>query len=73
RMRKSVPAQAGDLLYILRRDVPTEADADPKAVYLESVGVARVEEVLSWRWVRLRVLKSVTDASPGDLLSRSPL
>ncbi|MCX5797870.1 MAG: hypothetical protein NTY77_20460 [Elusimicrobia bacterium] len=72
-MKKAAPVRVGDLLYVLRRDVPTEADADPDALYLERIGVVRVESVLPKGRVSLRVLKSATEVSPADLLSRTPL
>ncbi len=73
RMKRSGSVRVGDSLYVLRRDVATEADADVHALYLERIGVARVESVLSNRRVRLRVLKAVCEMAPADLLSRSPL
>ena len=73
RMRRAATVLVGDLLYVLRRDVPTEADADSQALYLERIGVVQVESVLPKRRVRLRVLKSVSEVAPSDLLSRMPL
>jgi hypothetical protein len=72
-IKKGVAVKAGDLLYVLRQDVATESDADPDALYLEQIGVARVESVLPMRRVRLRVLKSADEVAPDDLLSRMPL
>jgi hypothetical protein len=73
RMRRVAPVKVGDLLYVLRRDVATDADEDPDALYLERIGVAQVEAVLPRRRVLLRVLKSVSEVAPDDLLSRTPL
>jgi len=73
RMKSVAPVRVGDLLYVLRRGVATEADADPDALYLERIGVVQVESVLPKGRVRLRVLKSVSEVAPADLLSRVPL
>jgi hypothetical protein len=73
RMKRAGSVKVGDLLYVLRRDVATEADADPQALYLERIGVVRAEAVLPKRRVRLRVLKASSEVAPTDLLSRVPL
>jgi hypothetical protein len=73
RMRRRVPVKVGDVLYVLRRDVSTDADEGPDALFLERIGVAQVEAVLPKRRVLLRVLKSVSEVAPDDLLSRVPL
>lgn len=67
------PVRVGDLLYVLRQDAPTEADAERDGVYLLRVGLARAESVRSKGRVRLRVLKAGSEVAPGDLLSRKPL
>jgi hypothetical protein len=72
-MRKGVAVQVGDRLYVLRRDAAVEADADPDAIYLERIAEMEVQEVLSKRQVRLRVLKISSELAPGDLLSLKAL
>ena len=67
------PVRVGDLLYILRQDAPTEADAERDGIYLLRVGVARAELVRPKGRVRLRVKKAGSEVAPGDLLSRKPL
>ncbi|MDD5658286.1 MAG: LysM peptidoglycan-binding domain-containing protein [Elusimicrobia bacterium] len=73
KLRSGPSVQAGERLYVLRKDAAKDSDAEPKALYLQRVGVVEVREVVEKRRVRCRVLKSGGAVELGDYLARQPL
>lgn len=73
RLSKGLTAREGERFHVLRQDAPRESDDDPKAVYLQRVGIVEVRKVMGKGLIRCRILRSGGAVSTDDLLSRREL
>lgn len=69
-VRLSVPVslRRGLRFTVYRASAPTEADSDPKALYMQKVGVVEAVKKVSEREVRVVVLRSGGAVQAGDLV-----
>lgn len=66
---KMVGARPGETYMVLRKTAALEEE-DPKGLYLQTIGVVRVEEEVGKQKFRLVILKSGDSVQLGDLLKR---